>query len=120
MPAAASRTELVDGVHVRIDKKTKLVVVGTGLVADHVFGRPCPTEDTNEPFEWWVWEKRLRGVNDEGKPFYSLEWIPKLGTKQQFWAEFLPALTQNFSHQPTARIRLCICGVGGPSPDLRG
>eukprot|EP00966_Prymnesium_polylepis_P035164 817370-Prymnesium_polylepis.1 len=32
-----------------------------------VFGPICPTENTDDPFSWFTWEKRLRGVNEEGK-----------------------------------------------------
>ena len=34
---------------------------------ERVFGAPCPTEANEEATEWRGWEKRLRGVNEEGK-----------------------------------------------------
>ncbi len=65
---------------------------------DSVFGKICPTEANDEQFSWQAWEKRIRGVNDEGKPFHSMEWVPRHGTKREFWNEFLPALKENFPH----------------------
>ena len=65
---------------------------------DRVIGTMCPVEDSEDPFSWFVWEKQLRGTNEDGKPFYSLEWCPKHGTRKQFWAEFRSAVTSNLLH----------------------
>ena len=48
--------------------------------------------------EWRGWEKRLRGVNEEGKEFHSLEWVPAHGTRTELWAELLPAGTSTLPH----------------------
>ena len=46
---------------------------------ENVFGDDCPLESSNEKYDWWVWSKQLRGTDKEGKPFYSLEWMPHRG-----------------------------------------
>jgi hypothetical protein len=40
----------------------------------------------DEPAEWRRWEKRLRGVNDEGKEHHALEWVPAHGSRNGLWA----------------------------------
>ena len=65
---------------------------------DRVFGATCPIDASDDKFSWWVWEKQLRGTNEDGKPFYSLEWRTRHGTRKQFWAEFRPAVTTNLPH----------------------
>lgn len=66
---------------------------------DRVFGPICPTEATDDPFSWFTWEKRLRGVSDEGKEFYSLEWVPKHGTRKEFWDDLQHAVKENIPHR---------------------
>ena len=63
-----------------------------------VFGAPCPTEMGDEPAEWRRWEKRLRGVNDEGKEFHALEWVPAHGNRKGLWSELLPAIVDTLPH----------------------
>jgi len=46
---------------------------------ENVFGLDCPLESSNEKYDWWEWSKQLRGTDKEGKPFYSLEWMPRRG-----------------------------------------
>ena len=65
---------------------------------DSIFGAPCPTEANEECTEWRGWEKRLRGVNEEGKEFHSMEWLPKHGSKKERWAELLSALKETPLH----------------------
>lgn len=66
---------------------------------ESIFGKPCPTEaNDNDLVEWRRWEKRLRGVNDEGKEFYSLEWVPAHGTRAQLWEELLLAIKETLPH----------------------
>ena len=54
---------------------------------EHVFGEDCPVESNNERCSWQGWEQRLRGVNDEGKPSYSPEFIPMHGTRMEMLKE---------------------------------
>ena len=50
---------------------------------DRVFGTPCPLEASAEQSaDWWRWEKRLRGINDEGKEFHSMEWARRLASSR--------------------------------------
>ena len=63
-----------------------------------VFGAPCPTEMGDAPAEWRRWEKRLRGVNDEGKEFHALEWVPAHGSRKELWSELLPAVKDTLPH----------------------
>ena len=63
-----------------------------------VFGAPCPTEMGDEPAEWRRWEKRLRSVNDEGKEFHALEWVPAHGSRKGLWSELLPAIIDTLPH----------------------
>ena len=66
---------------------------------DRVFGKPCPTEaNENTTAEWRQWEKRLRGVNEEGKEFHSMEWIPAHGSSADWWRELLPAIKETLPH----------------------
>ena len=63
-----------------------------------IFGKPCPTETTADETEWRSWQKRLRGVNDEGKEFHSMEWLPAYGERRELWAELLPAIRTTLPH----------------------
>ena len=55
---------------------------------ENVFGADCPLESSNEKYDWWVWSKQLRGTDQDGKPFYSLEWMPhRGGTRAEFFNE---------------------------------
>lgn len=58
----------------------------------NVFGGHCPIEATNDAFTWHRWEPRLRGTNDEGKDFYSDEWVPHKGTRCEFLEEIRHAV----------------------------
>ena len=53
----------------------------------NVFGADCPVEASDASFTWNRWEQRLRGENEEGKKFYSDEWVPHTGTRREFIAE---------------------------------
>jgi len=66
---------------------------------ESVFGPICPTENTDDKFSWFTWQKRLRGANEEGKAFYSLEWVPKHGTRKQFWEDMQAAVKENIYHR---------------------
>jgi hypothetical protein len=46
---------------------------------ENVFGADCPLESSDEKYDWWDWSKQLRGTDRDGKPFYSLEWMPRRG-----------------------------------------
>lgn len=65
---------------------------------ESIFGKPCPIEASKTASEWRGWEKRLRGVNEEGKEFHSLEWVPKHGTREGQWGELLPAIKETLPH----------------------
>jgi hypothetical protein len=65
---------------------------------ESIFGMPCPTEANKTASEWRRWEKKLRGVNEEGKEFYSLEWVPAHGNREQQWGELLPAIKETVPH----------------------
>lgn len=53
----------------------------------NVFGGQCPIEATNDTFTWHRWEPRLRSTNDDGKDYYSDEWVPHKGTRREFLEE---------------------------------
>ena len=65
---------------------------------ESIFGKPCPLEANKTTSEWRGWEKRLRGVNEEGKEFHSLEWVPKHGDREGQWGELLPAIKETLPH----------------------
>jgi len=80
------------------DCTNRIFHAGEACGFERVFGSPCPTELGGEAAEWRRWEKRLRGVNEEGKEFHSLEWVPAHGTRTGLWAELLPAVTSTLPH----------------------
>jgi hypothetical protein len=65
---------------------------------DHVFGPDCPVESSQERCSWQGWEQRLRGVNDEGKPSYSPEFIPMHGTRMQMLKELRAKVKKVMPH----------------------
>lgn len=54
---------------------------------DHVFGADCPIESSDDVFEWMVWMMQQRGQDEDGKPTYAPEWVPRRGTRREFLVE---------------------------------
>lgn len=46
---------------------------------ENLFSIDCPLESSKERYDWWIWSKQQRGTDRDGKPFYSLEWMPHRG-----------------------------------------
>ena len=63
------------------------------------FGADCPDECNDKPFSWKDWEPKLRGINDEGKETYFPEFVPKHGTRRQFFAELRAKVKEWMAHQ---------------------
>jgi hypothetical protein len=84
---------------------------------EHVFGGDCPLESNSERCSWQGWEQRLRGVNDEGKPSYSPEFIPMHGTRMEMLKELrakvtlllCPPLSAHSAPIRLAARRSCFC-----------
>ena len=65
---------------------------------DNVFGADCPVESNKERCSWQGWEQRLRGVNDEGKPSYSPEFIPMHGMRMEMLKELRAKVKKLMPH----------------------
>ena len=76
----------------------KLFGGGVACGWDNVFGADCPVESNRERCSWQGWEQRLRGVNDEGKPSYSPEFIPMHGMRMEMLKELRSKVKKLMPH----------------------
>lgn len=65
-----------------------------------LFRSGCPIDaDGTKNFAWRAWEQRPRGKNREtGEISYSPEFVPRNGTRLQFWSEFKPSVATWLYH----------------------
>ena len=71
---------------------------------EHVFGADCPIESSDEAFEWMVWMQKQRGKDEEGKPTYSPEWVPRCGTRREFLIEMRSKVSKWLYHSWRDRV----------------
>ena len=77
------------------------------------FGGGCPTDLEEGRCDWQVWSQQLRTpVKEDGAPYYSLEFIPKSGTRAEFFSEF----RDEARRPPAATPPLSPCRSPAPQP----